>query len=81
MKAAILTQPRTEILKEDAIFLHATFTTDKMSYIDDFEVLVDPTTNLVHFRSASREGWHDMFANRKRVDTIKTQLALELAKQ
>lgn len=54
-------------------YLYAEFTSRIMGYIDDVEFLADPTRNLTHVRSASRLGYSDLGANRKRVEAIRKQ--------
>ena len=48
-------------------YIAATFESAIFGFVDDFEVRVDETSNLVHVRSASRVGRSDLGANRKRV--------------
>jgi len=59
-------------------YLHATFKTPLMGYIDDVEFLVDAANNAVHIRSASRLGHSDLGANKKRIDKIRAHLAGKL---
>ena len=59
-------------------YIHATFKTKLMGYIDDVEFLVDEAANEVQIRSASRLGHSDLGANKKRIDRIRAHLAGKL---
>ena len=52
-------------------YLYAEFTSRLMRYVDDVEFLEDSTAGVVHVRSASRLGYSDLGANRKRVEIIR----------
>lgn len=54
-------------------YLHATFATPLMRYIDDVEARLDRKASLIHLRSASRVGHSDLGANRKRIETIRAR--------
>ncbi|MEW6204515.1 MAG: DUF1499 domain-containing protein [Pseudomonadota bacterium] len=55
-------------------YLASTFTSDLFGFVDDVEFRVDQGSGLLHVRSASRVGYSDMDANRKRVEQIRTLL-------
>lgn len=59
------------IVSEEASYLHATYQTPIMRYIDDVELRLDSQNQRIHIRSASRVGHSDMGANRKRVEQIR----------
>jgi len=59
----------------DADYLHAVFTTRTMRYRDDVEFNARPDRNEIAVRSASRVGYGDLGANRKRVEWIRAELA------
>lgn len=65
--------PRTEIVTRESNYLHAEFTTRLLRFVDDVEFQYVPEENLIHVRSASRVGYSDLGANRKRVEQIRTQ--------
>lgn len=58
----------------DENYLASTFTSDLFGFIDDVEFRVDQGNGLLHVRSASRVGYSDLNANRKRVEQIRTLL-------
>jgi uncharacterized protein (DUF1499 family) len=71
LKTVLLLQPRVQIVTATDTYLHVEFTTALMRYVDDVEFLVDAEKKLIHFRSASRLGYSDLGANRKRMETIR----------
>ncbi|RMF19554.1 MAG: DUF1499 domain-containing protein [Candidatus Dadabacteria bacterium] len=66
MATIIEQQKRTKIVERGDLYLHATFTSALFRFVDDVEVLIDPEQRLLHLRSASRVGYSDLGANRKR---------------
>lgn len=59
----------------DENYLASTFTSDLFGFVDDVEFRVDHGSNLLHVRSASRVGYSDLDANRKRVEQLRTLLS------
>ena len=55
------------VIAREPGYLHATFTSSLMGYVDDVEFLVDERSDTVRVRSASRIGRSDLGANAKRV--------------
>ena len=74
IKAAIGSTPRTRITAEDKTYLRSEFTTAIMRFVDDVEFFIDEDAKLIHFRSASRIGYSDMGANRKRMASLASRL-------
>ena len=66
------TYPGTKIITQDERYLHATFASKLMGYIDDVEFLVSDDQQSVQVRSASRLGESDLGANKKRVDALRS---------
>ena len=66
--------PRTKIVVEEGDYLHATFTSLVFRFVDDVEFRIDREAGVVHVRSASRVGYGDMGANRRRVESIRERL-------
>ncbi len=60
----------TKLVQEDNNYLHFEFSTAIGKYIDDVEFYFDSTTQLIHFRSASRIGYGDFGANKRRMKRI-----------
>ncbi len=68
------TWPRTRIVTQTETYLHVTFTTRILRFVDDGEFLLDVDAGLIHIRSASRVGHSDMGVNRKRMEKIRLAL-------
>ena len=61
-----------EVVSSNENYAHFTFSSKFMSYVDDIEILSEGS--LIYIRSASRVGYSDMGANRKRVEVLRTKL-------
>ena len=64
-----------EVIKSDADYLYAQFTTKWMKFVDDVEFWFDPASGVIHVRSASRVGRGDLGVNRKRIEAVRAALA------
>jgi len=64
-----------DIVAQTNNYIHLTHTTPVMGYIDDQEILVDPSTQTLLVRSASRLGYSDWGTNRGRVEQLRHQAA------
>lgn len=64
----------TNIVRSEAGYLYAEFTSRIMGFVDDVEFLFDPDAGVTHVRSASRLGHSDLGANRRRVERIRAAL-------
>ncbi len=62
------------IIERTDKYIHMTHTSMIFRFIDDIELYFDEDAKLLHFRSASRVGYSDLGANRKRIESIKAQL-------
>ena len=58
------------LVKENATYLHFEFHTSIGQFIDDVEFYFDETNKVIHYRSASREGYGDFGANMRRMKKI-----------
>lgn len=52
-------------------FLHATFRSRIFRFVDDVTCRLDSENNVIHIRSASRIGYSDFGANRRRMERIR----------
>ena len=52
-------------------YLHAEFKSALLGFVDDVQFMADPAAGVIHMRSASRVGYSDLGANRKRVENIR----------
>lgn len=66
--------PRMRIVTADGDYLHATATTAIMRFTDDLEFMLDRERGVIDVRSASRVGYSDFGANRKRVEVLRGAL-------
>ncbi|WP_415900872.1 DUF1499 domain-containing protein [Neptuniibacter sp. QD48_11] len=69
-----------QILIKENRYIAAEFNSRILGFVDDFEVRIDMEERLVHFRSASREGYSDFGVNKARVRSITSQLEKEITK-
>lgn len=59
----------TVVSAEDG-YIYAEATSRLFGFVDDVEFAIDEADGVIHFRSASRLGYGDMGANRKRMEEI-----------
>lgn len=64
-----------KIIKIEGNYLHAEFTTRIMRFVDDVECYYHEDTGIIDIRSASRIGYSDLNANRKRVEELREKFA------
>ncbi|HEY9872214.1 MAG TPA: DUF1499 domain-containing protein [Candidatus Obscuribacterales bacterium] len=74
LKKTIEAMPKTKIITDNNNYLYAEFTSALMGFVDDVEFYLDETAKVIHVRSASRLGQSDLGVNRKRIETIRTNL-------
>ncbi|PVZ70293.1 DUF1499 domain-containing protein [Pelagibaculum spongiae] len=67
-------QSNTEVVSRSENYLHLTFTTPLIRYTDDVELHFVATKKHIAVRSASRIGYSDLGANKKRVEMIREKL-------
>ena len=70
LKETIVGMKRTQLQAEEPDYLHFTFKTALGGFIDDVEFEFDDTNKKIHFRSASRVGYSDMGANKRRMKKV-----------
>ncbi len=75
LKQVIDDSERAEVLKADEGYIYAEFTSRLLGFVDDVEFAFDSQQQEIHVRSASRLGQSDLGVNRKRIETIRTELA------
>jgi uncharacterized protein (DUF1499 family) len=76
IRTIVQAMPGAKIVRSDADYLYAQFTTPLMKYVDDTEFWYDPAAQVIQVRSASRLGERDFGVNRKRVEAVRAALAL-----
>ena len=66
--------PRTRIIDETPEYLHAECASAVFGFLDDLELHLRATANLVAIRSASRVGYSDLGVNRQRIQQLRETL-------
>ena len=69
--SVINSMKRSEIVTVDNNYLHATFKSSLFGFVDDVEFSFDDARKIIDVRSASRMGYYDFRANRRRVEEIR----------
>ena len=69
-----LVEQEAKLIQSTDDYLYAEYTTPLMGYVDDVEFLLSPDEDAIHLRSASRLGYSDMGANRKRIESLRNRL-------
>ncbi len=67
---------RVRVTLAETDYIHAEFRSLIFQFVDDVEFLFPDEGNIIHLKSASRIGYSDLGANRKRVERIR--LAFEI---
>lgn len=67
--------PGSQLESVEDKYIHATFHSRMMGFVDDGEFLFDEENRLIHMRMAARLGWEDFDANLKRAEQIRTLFA------
>ena len=71
IKLAIEAEPRTRIVTQTYHYIRAEFTSLIFRFVDDVEFLYNANAQVAHVRSASRLGYSDLGANRKRIEALR----------
>jgi uncharacterized protein (DUF1499 family) len=66
---------RVAIVRRDAEYLRAEYTSRVLGFVDDLELALDRASNVIQVRSASRVGRSDFGVNRARVEALRVKLA------
>ena len=75
IKSVVEAMAGAKVVKSDADYLYAQFTTPLMKFVDDAEFWYDPVAQVIQVRSASRVGAGDMGVNRKRIEAVRAALS------
>ncbi len=67
-----------KIISADDQTLNAKYRSRIFRFVDDVDFVLDESESVIHFRSASRVGYSDMGANRKRMERIRKAFQAEL---
>ena len=66
----IQAMPGSTLIINEPGYMHAEFRSPTWRFVDDVEIYFDESPGLIQFRSASRLGYGDGGANRKRMEAI-----------
>lgn len=73
-RAALGAELRTRIVLDQPGYLRAEATSRIFRFVDDVEIVIDTTSRVYRFRSASRVGKGDMGVNRARMTRVADRL-------
>jgi len=73
LSQVILSLGNARIITQHEVYWHVEFTSRWLRFVDDVEFYFVESEPLIHLRSASRLGYSDFGANRKRVEKIRTR--------
>lgn len=62
------------LVKDEADYIQAEFRSRIFGFVDDVEFYFPPEERIIHVRSASRTGYYDFGANRRRVERLRNEL-------
>ena len=75
LKEVLLGFDRVQLVAETDEYIHVTFTTKWLGFVDDVECYAPKNEKIVHIRSASRVGKYDFGVNNRRIQAIKKRFA------
>lgn len=73
-RSSIADLPRKRIIIVTDDYLHAECSSAVFGFVDDIELHLRPTRNIIAVRSAARLGYSDFRVNRKRVEILRSSL-------
>jgi uncharacterized protein (DUF1499 family) len=71
LRLVIEGMPRTRIVSASDAALRAEFSSRLFGFVDDVEARIDAKRRVIDIRSASRTGYWDLGANRRRIEEIR----------
>ena len=74
VQAVVSRLPRTRIVTATDRYLHVTVKSRFFGFVDDMELMLDPSSGMISIRSASRTGTYDLGVNRRRVENVRKRL-------
>ncbi len=74
LAAVVADMPGAKVVKQDAAYLYAEYTSSLMGFVDDVEFAMQADGQRVDVRSSSRIGYYDFDANRDRIESIRTTM-------
>ena len=71
LQSIVAAMSGARLVTADERYLHAEFTSRLFRFVDDVEFSIDPGTQTIQVRSASRVGRSDLGVNRQRLEEIR----------
>ena len=65
-------QKGVRVTRSETDYIHAEFRSLILKFVDDVEFLFTEEGNIIHVKSASRVGYSDLGANRRRIERIRS---------
>jgi len=62
---------RVRLARVDTDYIHAEFRSSVFRFVDDVNFWFPPDKPIIHVKSASRKGYYDFGANRRRVERLR----------
>lgn len=75
LKSIVESTPKTRIVEMTSDYLYAEYASALLGFVDDVEFYLPAGVQIIHVRSASRLGYSDLGANRKRIEGVRARLA------
>lgn len=75
LRAAVSSMHGSQIITDEDGYLHVEYTSRIFRFVDDLELLLNAPDNKIEVRSASRLGYSDMGANRRRVEQLRVRFS------
>ncbi len=74
VREQIAALPRTRVVSVSEDYLHAECRSTLFGFVDDLELHLRPEQGIIAVRSAARMGYYDFGVNRRRVETLRSDL-------
>jgi uncharacterized protein (DUF1499 family) len=71
LRRALATLPRLRIVADDGRRIRAEAKSRLFRFVDDVDLVIDSDARVIRMRSASRTGYWDVGANRRRLERIR----------
>ena len=75
LRAIVASMPGATVVTARPDYLHVSFRTRWLGFVDDAEFWFDPVAQVVQVRSAARVGRRDFGVNRARIEALRARLA------
>ncbi len=76
IREEVASLPRTTVVEQTSEYLHAQCASALFGFVDDLELHLRASDNVVAIRSASRVGYSDLGVNRRRAEQLREALRI-----